>query len=101
MTDSIQFAHAATAVTGSRGEQDHVAGEAFSVHAWDLSDLGRTQTHSNAYGHVSYVTEGELFVYSADDSVTSVTAGDSVYIPAGVDYSMETKRAKTVEIRFK
>lgn len=101
MTDSISFAHADTAEKGTRGELNHVQGGYFSVHAWDLTDLARTQTHSNPYGHVSYVTEGELFVFDADDNRTSVKAGDSVHIPAGADYSMETARAKTVEIRFK
>lgn len=99
-TDSITSVSAATAVVGSRGELDHVHGESFSVHAWTLQDMSRSQTHHNNYDHVSYVTDGELLVYSADDEVRTISAGDSVYIPAGVDYSMETKHAKTVEMRF-
>lgn len=99
-SDSISSVSASTAETGSRGERDHVRDESFSVHTWDLTDLDRSATHSNAYGHVSFVTEGELFVYDADGAVRTISAGDSVYIPAGVDYSMEAKRVRTTEIRL-
>ena len=99
--DSISSVSAATAETGSRGEREHVRGESFSVHTWDLANPFRSETHSNSYGHVSYVTEGELYVFDARGDVRTIAAGDTVYIPAGVDYSMEGKGGvKTVETRL-
>lgn len=100
-TQSISSVSATDAETGSRGEREHVRGESFSVHTWDLAEPFRSQTHSNAYGHVSFVTEGELIVFDADGTSRTIAAGDTVYIPAGVDYSMEGKGGvKTVETRI-
>lgn len=97
---SITSVSATSAEKGSRGESEHVKGQKFSVHTWDLANMARSNTHSNVYGHVSFVTEGELHVFDEDNNMRTIKAGDSVYIPAGVDYSMQTDQCKTVETRI-
>lgn len=99
LSHAISSVSAAEAGTGSRGERDHVRDEKFSTHTWDLTDLARSDTHTNPYGLAVFVTEGDLLVYDADDAVRTIEAGDSVYIPANTAYSMETKRGKLVEVR--
>ena len=98
--DSISAVSASEAGTGSRGERDFVRDEAFSVHTWDLTDLARSDTHTNPYGLVVFITEGDLLLYSGDDALRTIHTGDSAYIPANVEYSMEAKRVKIVETRI-
>ena len=97
---AITSVTASDAGTGSRGEREHVRDEKFSVHTWDLTDLARSDTHTNPYGLVVFITEGDLLLYSGDDSLRTIHTGDSAYIPANVKYSMEAKHVKIVETRI-
>lgn len=97
---AISSVTAGEAGEGSRGERDHVRDDKFSVHTWDLTDLARSDTHTNPYGLVVFITEGDLLLYSGDDSLRTIHTGDSAYIPANVEYSMEAKHVKIVETRI-
>jgi quercetin dioxygenase-like cupin family protein len=98
-TQSIQHVTASSAQSGPRGEVEHARGDSSSINVWQLRDLVRGETHANEYTIAIYVMSGQLDVYGEDGDVERVAAGDSVLIPAGVNYSMSATSADLVEFR--
>lgn len=99
-TQGIQHVSATSSVKGPRGETEHVRGDSHSVNKWELRDLKRGETHSNEYSIAIFVMAGQLDVFDEVDGVNSVSAGDSVLIPQGTNYSMSATTADLVEFRF-
>jgi quercetin dioxygenase-like cupin family protein len=98
-TTAVIHVSASDAPLGARGENEHVRSPNTSLNHWALEPLPRSAVHANDYDMSIYVLAGQLDVFPVGGDDLNVAAGDSVFVPAGTDYSMSADRVELIEIR--